>query len=56
MHQMHLFPLVRKKVLEKLNGYLATKELENIDDYIVPAGCNDDQGIMGAIKLAMDAE
>ena len=55
MHQLQLFPLIRKKVAEKLNGYLVTKEMEDPDSYIVPAGCNDDQGIMGAIKLAMDA-
>ena len=55
MHQLQLFPLIRNKVAEKLNGYLVTKELEDLDNYIVPAGCNDDQGIMGAIKLAMDA-
>ncbi|MBR3539028.1 MAG: ROK family protein [Eubacterium sp.] len=55
MHQLQLFPLIRAKVAEKLNGYLVTKELDNPDQYIVPAGCNDDQGIMGAIKLAMDA-
>ena len=56
MHQEHLFPLIRKKVLEEVNGYIQTKELEDIDSYIVPAGCNDDQGIMGCIKLALDAE
>ena len=55
MHQMQLFPLIRKKVLENLNGYFKLEELENIDDYIIPAGLNDDQGIMGAIKIAMDA-
>ena len=55
MHQEQLFPLIRKKVLEQLNGYLITKELEDIDNYIIPASLNDDQGIMGAIKLAIDA-
>ena len=55
MHQEQLFPLIRKKVLENLNGYLSTKELDDIDNYIVPAGLNDDQGIMGCIKLAIDA-
>jgi fructokinase len=54
MHQEHLFPLIRKKVLEEVNGYIQTKELEDIDSYIVPAGCNDDQGIMGCLKLALD--
>ena len=55
MHQMQLFPLIRAKVLEKVNGYLDTAELSDIDSYICPAGLNDDQGIMGAVKLAMNA-
>ena len=55
MHQMHLFPLIRTKAAEKLNGYLETKELADMDNYIVPAGCNDDQGILGAVKLGLDA-
>ena len=55
MHQEKLFPLIRKKVLEQLAGYLNTKELADIDNYIVPASLNDDQGIMGAVKLAIDA-
>ena len=55
MHQKQLFPLIRKKVLENLNGYFKLDELSDIDNYIVPASLNDDQGIMGAIKIAMDA-
>lgn len=55
MHQTSLFPLIRTKVKEILNGYLKTKELEDMDSYIVPASLNDDQGILGCIKLAMDA-
>ena len=55
MHQEKLFPLIRKKTLEQLGGYLNTKELADIDNYIVPASLNDDQGIMGAVKLAIDA-
>lgn len=54
MHQMQLFPLIRQKVKEMLNGYVQTKELEDIENYIVPASLHDDQGIMGCIKLAMD--
>lgn len=53
MHQLHLFPLIRQKVKEMLNGYIQTKELENMDTYIVPAGLNDDQGIMGCLQLAV---
>ncbi|MBR6403704.1 MAG: ROK family protein [Eubacterium sp.] len=55
MHQKSLFPMIREKVLKELNGYLKTKQLDDIDNYIVPAGLNDDQGIMGAIKLAIDS-
>ena len=56
MHVEKLFPLIREKVLENLNDYFDTAELQDIDHYIIPAGLNDDQGIMGAIKLAIDAE
>lgn len=55
MNQEHLFPLIRKKTLDQLGGYIKTKELEDIDNYIVPASLGGDQGIMGAIKLAMEA-
>ncbi|MCR4901802.1 MAG: ROK family protein [Butyrivibrio sp.] len=56
MHQEQLFPMIRKKVLEMNAGYIKTKELDNIEEYIVPASLDDNQGIMGAIKLAMEAE
>ncbi|MBO4591166.1 MAG: ROK family protein [Eubacterium sp.] len=55
MHRESLFPMIREKVLKELNGYLKTKQLDDIDNYIVPAGLNDDQGIMGALKLAIDS-
>lgn len=53
MHQEQLFPLIRKKLVEKINGYVRSPELDDIDNYIVPASLNDDQGIMGAIQLAV---
>lgn len=56
MHQTQLFPLIRKKLLEKINGYVKGKELDNIEQYVVPASLNDDQGIMGAIQLAVLAK
>ena len=55
MHQEMLFPIIRKKVLEAMNGYLDTALLKDIDNYIVPASLHDDQGIMGCLKLALDA-
>ncbi len=55
MHQVQLFPLIRQKVTEFLNGYIITKELQDIDNYIVPASLQDNQGIMGCLKLALMA-
>ncbi len=55
MHQEQLFPLIRAKFKELMNGYIVTDEMNNLDDYIVPPSLNDDQGILGALKLAMDA-
>ena len=55
MHQQQLFPLIRQKSLEMIKGYIRTPLLTDIDHYIVPASLNDNQGIMGCIRLAMDA-
>lgn len=55
MHQEQLFPLIRAKVKDMVNGYINTKELADMDHYIVPASLHDDQGIMGCIKLGLDA-
>lgn len=55
MKQWQLFPLVREKTLELLNGYIVTPELKDIDNYIVPAGCGGDQGILGALELGRRA-
>ena len=55
MHQRQLFPMVRDKVKEMLGGYLQTKELDDIDSYIVCPSLEDNQGILGAMKLGMNA-
>ena len=55
MHQEQLFTRIRAYVKEMLNGYIKTKELEDIDHYIVPASLHDDQGIMGALELGRRA-
>ena len=54
MHQESLFPIIRKKVAEKINKYLITKELKNLDDYIVPCSLDDRQGILGSFKIGLD--
>ena len=53
MHQTQLLPLVREKYKALLNGYIKTKELEDLDSYIVVQSLDDKQGIMGALKLGM---
>lgn len=55
MNQEQLFPMIRSKVRTNINGYITTKELEDIDNYIVPAGLGGKQGVMGALKLAFDS-
>lgn len=52
MHQEHLFPLIRSKFLDLLNSYISTKELNDIENYIVPPALGDNQGILGCIQLA----
>ena len=54
MHQEQLFPLIRKKVLEKINKYVDTKELEDIDNYIVSNSLKDKGGILGSFKIGLD--
>lgn len=52
MHQEQMFPLVRKKVQEKLNSYLHSDTiLEHIKDYIVPPALGENAGITGALLL-----
>ncbi len=52
MHQDQLYPLIRKKTAELMNGYIKAPELQDLESYIVPPALNDDQGIMGCIRLA----
>jgi len=59
MQREFLFPKVRWRVRELLNGYVSSKSLlEHIDDYIVPPGLGNQSGSLGAIALAIqiDAE
>jgi fructokinase len=57
MQREFLFPKVRGRVLELLNGYVNSRSiLEEIDQYIVPPGLGNQSGSMGAIALAMQLE
>ena len=56
MHQLHLFPRIRRLTLEKLNGYVAHPAvLERIDSYIVPPVLGDNAGAAGSLLLALEA-
>ena len=55
MHQEQMLPLVRREVHRQLKGYIQGKGLDDLDHYIVPVSLGDNQGVMGAVKLAMDA-
>ncbi|WP_310605617.1 ROK family protein, partial [Anaerosporobacter sp.] len=54
MHQEQVMPIIHREVIRLLNGYLDTPELRDIENYIVFPKLNDNQGIMGCIKLALD--
>jgi fructokinase len=52
MHQEQLFPIIRAKVRDYLNGYINSKKIiEDIDNFIVPPSFGADSGIKGALRL-----
>lgn len=55
MHQEQLYPIVRKKTLTYLGGYITAPEFDDIDTYIVAPSLNDNQGAMGALELGRRA-
>lgn len=52
MKQDHLLPMIRAEVEKQVNGYVALPDLEQ---YIVAPSLNDNQGVMGAVALAVQA-
>ena len=56
MEQEHLFPRVRTRTQDLLNGYVQAPEiLERIDEYIVPPGLGNRAGAAGCIALGQSA-
>ncbi|MBQ3079564.1 MAG: ROK family protein [Clostridia bacterium] len=56
MHRSHIFPMIRRRTLELLNGYIQSSALLNgADSYIVPPGLGDFSGVTGALILAKRA-
>ena len=57
MEQHHLFPMIRTKVQDHLNGYIqADQILEKIDEYIVPPALGNQAGVLGALALAEEVD
>lgn len=54
-HQKQIFPLIRKYYAEFVNGYLKTKQLEDLDNYIVCQSLDDNQGLLGAAIIGKKA-
>jgi fructokinase len=55
MQQSFLFPLIRSELVRLLNGYIKVRELENAEQYVVPAKLGNRAGIAGALVLAEQA-
>ena len=57
MHQIHLFPKIRKRVLALLGGYVASPSItpEGIESYIVPPALGVNSGVIGALLLGAEA-
>ena len=54
MQQAQLFPLIRKKVIEQVNGYMDCPETLDMDSYIVPSALGD-PAVLGGFVLAKKA-
>ena len=56
MQQKFLFPMIRSRTLELMNGYICCKAVdEGLEDYIVEPGLGVNSGVMGAYILARQA-
>ena len=47
----HLFPRIRRKLLDSLGGYGATGLIEPVEQFVVPAMLGNNAGPLGAIEL-----
>ena len=56
MGRIHMLPKIRSILNEKLNGYIKTDQLSDLDNYIVTPSLGTESGIKGAFALALMAE
>ena len=54
MKQPSLLPLVREKFAKMMAGYIQTSEVQEVENYIVAPALNDEQGVKGCIRLALE--
>lgn len=53
MKQAHLFPVIRRKVMLSLNGYIGAESFErDLGEFIVPPALGDRAGVLGAFTMA----
>ncbi|MEN6410823.1 MAG: ROK family protein [Anaerolineaceae bacterium] len=53
MQQPQLFPLIRKRTVELINGYVQSPAIQDHPDtYLVPPGLGNRSGMLGALALA----
>ena len=55
MKQPSLLPLVREKFAEMMAGYIQTPQVQDVEKYIVAPALDDEQGVKGCIRLALEA-
>ena len=55
MQQTRLFPLIREKVIDQVNGYMDCPETSDMERYIVPSALGGDQAVLGGFVLARSA-
>lgn len=56
MGRTYMLPNIRRILKEKLNGYIKTDQLSDLDRYIVTPSLGTESGIRGALALALSAE
>ena len=57
MQRLILFPGIKRKVQQSLNGYVqSSRILEDIHTYIVPPGLGTQSGVFGALALAQSTK
>ena len=54
MKQPSLLHLVREKFAKMMAGYIQTSQVQEVENYIVAPALNDEQGVKGCIRLALE--